>query len=229
MSTAPPTHPSHAFLEAILDSYLVQHVRQPTRFRHGDAPHTLDLIFSNEEGMVSNLIHLPALGSSDHEVLRFQLSCYTQMRKSDDTQLNLNRGNYNKMAKELNGIQWDSMESTSLEEHYKNFTTALKRLMLDNIPYVRMRQKKSIYMTGVAFKMRNRKHKLWKRYVRSGDEADHKRFVRTRNDLWSLTRSLRYNLERQLVSKLKRECQTFLEVCKLPHEDYVRTWGSEET
>ena len=209
MSTAPPTHPSHAFLETILDCYLVQHVRQPTRYRHGDAPHTLDLIFSNEEGMVSNLILLPALGSSDHEVLCFQLSCYTQKRKPDDTQLNLNRGNYNKMAKVLNGIQWDSIESTSLEEHYKNFTTVLKRLMLDNIPYVRMRQKKSIYMTGVAFKMRNRKHKLWKRYVRSGDEADHKRFVRTRNDLRSLTRSLRRNFERQLVSKLKENVKPF--------------------
>ena len=43
----------------------------------GGASLVLDLVFTNEEGMVSNLEYLPGLGSSDHVVLRFSLVCYS--------------------------------------------------------------------------------------------------------------------------------------------------------
>ena len=52
ISSAPPNHISHAFVEVIQDCFLHQHVSEPTRFRIGEVPSTLDLIFSNEEGMV---------------------------------------------------------------------------------------------------------------------------------------------------------------------------------
>ena len=121
MSTAPLTHPSHMFLDAVLDSYLVQHVKQPTRFRLGDTPHTLDLILTNEEGMIANLSHLPALGSSDHEVLRFDLLCYNSRTECHDSKLNLNRGDYEAMAKDLDSVPWEIVELEPLEEHYKFF------------------------------------------------------------------------------------------------------------
>ena len=63
------------FLDAINDSYLYQHVSYPTRARLHQCPSILDLVFTNEDGMLSNLEYMAPLGKSDHSVLCFQLNC----------------------------------------------------------------------------------------------------------------------------------------------------------
>ena len=63
-----------SFIDTIQQCYLHQHVLQPTRYRHDDTPGLLNLIFTNEEGMLSNLTHNPGLGNSDHTCLTFQLN-----------------------------------------------------------------------------------------------------------------------------------------------------------
>ena len=47
-----PGHVSYEFLEAIRDCFLHQHIIEPTRGRGDARPTTLDLLFSNEEGVV---------------------------------------------------------------------------------------------------------------------------------------------------------------------------------
>lgn len=64
------------FIDTVNDSYLFQHVTNPTRARINQCPSILDLIFTNEEGMVSNLLISAPLGKSDHGVLAFQLNSY---------------------------------------------------------------------------------------------------------------------------------------------------------
>jgi hypothetical protein len=49
--------------------FLIPHVNKPTRWRGTDTPHVLDLVFTNEENMVSELEYLSPLGKSDHCVL----------------------------------------------------------------------------------------------------------------------------------------------------------------
>ena len=67
----------------IIGCYLHQHVFQPTRYRDGDDPGIFDLILSNEEGMVYNLIHHSGLGNSKHTCLKFNWNCYQQLTKKD--------------------------------------------------------------------------------------------------------------------------------------------------
>ena len=43
---------SYSFLDMCNYLYLFQHVNQPTRFRGNDEPSTLDLVFSDEEGII---------------------------------------------------------------------------------------------------------------------------------------------------------------------------------
>jgi len=63
------------FMKTVNDSFLHQHVNSPTR-RQNLCPTILDLIFTNEFGMLSDLNVLSPLGKSDHTVLSFQLNCY---------------------------------------------------------------------------------------------------------------------------------------------------------
>ena len=55
-----------SFITTIQECSLHQHVTEPARFRFGEEPSFLDLVLSNEEGMVYNLAYHPGLGDSDH-------------------------------------------------------------------------------------------------------------------------------------------------------------------
>ena len=70
-------HPANKFLETIRDNYLYQHVNKPTRYRDGQVPSLLDLVMTNEEGMIEDMQFLPGLGKSDHCVIVFDFIAYT--------------------------------------------------------------------------------------------------------------------------------------------------------
>ena len=61
---APDSHYAHRFLNVVQDCLLFQHITCPTRYRDGVLPSVLDLVLSNEEGMISNLKYLPCLAVS---------------------------------------------------------------------------------------------------------------------------------------------------------------------
>ena len=73
------------FIEALRDSYLYQYITQPTKIRQGQEPSILDLIVTNEEGMVEGMKYLNPLGKSDHIILCFDFRCdipHTQKREN---------------------------------------------------------------------------------------------------------------------------------------------------
>ena len=65
--------PEEKFLQCCQDTFLYQHVKQPTRARGQDEPSLIDLVFTNEENMISQIEHLNPLGSSGHCTLLSQL------------------------------------------------------------------------------------------------------------------------------------------------------------
>ena len=52
---------------------------EPTRYGEGNTPSLLDLILTNEEGMVNNILYEPDLGKSDHIIIKFDFICYASM------------------------------------------------------------------------------------------------------------------------------------------------------
>ena len=62
------------FIESVQDCHLFQHVCKPTRYRDGQEPSLLDLILTNEEGLIHDLHHRPGLADSDHEILTFAIN-----------------------------------------------------------------------------------------------------------------------------------------------------------
>ena len=62
------------FINTLQDYFLTQHVTEPTRYWQGVQPNLLDLILTNEEGMVQNLTYHPGLGDSGHCCLKLLCS-----------------------------------------------------------------------------------------------------------------------------------------------------------
>ncbi|VDI15853.1 Hypothetical predicted protein [Mytilus galloprovincialis] len=77
-----PNSTENKFLEALQDNFLYQHTTKPTRWRGADTPHTLDLLITNEEEMISNLEYMSPLGKSDHCVLSFDFNCYVNIKRA---------------------------------------------------------------------------------------------------------------------------------------------------
>ena len=95
------------FIECIRDSFLFQHITNPTRVRGSDTPNVLDLIFTNESNMASNIEYQSPLGKSDHSVLKFDFNCYTVIQNYSRKKVYYNKADYNTIREALHKIEWE--------------------------------------------------------------------------------------------------------------------------
>ena len=159
-STENETHISTLFLECLRDSFLYQHVKEPTRYRSQNVPSILDLILTNEESMVSNLQYKPGLGKSDHLVLEFTYNCY--IGSSDPQPRNyFFKGNYRKISEKLEENSWEQdLQGTSLSEAWEILTEKLIQLVEENVPVSKVSsatdQKTPYVKVSKVAKIRNR-------------------------------------------------------------------------
>ncbi|XP_060577593.1 uncharacterized protein LOC132734763 [Ruditapes philippinarum] len=108
ISSAPENHVSHEFIEAVRDSYLHQNIEFYTRYRNGQRPSTLDLVFSSEELLVNNIEHFSPLGKSDHIVITFGIDCNSSNEAYMKESFTYDRGNYDEMKTYLSNVDWIS-------------------------------------------------------------------------------------------------------------------------
>ena len=99
LETSPPRldHPAMAFKECLRDCYLFQRVKDPTYYRETQTPNTLDLIISNEEGMVDGIELAAPIGKSHHVVISYRFYCYTEEAKAQQPRLIYHKGDYEGM------------------------------------------------------------------------------------------------------------------------------------
>ena len=76
---------SSNFIELVKDSYLTQHVRNFTRYREGDMPSILDLVFTNDEDLIDTISYGDPLGKSDHISLEFSMKIGLDMKQKVDS------------------------------------------------------------------------------------------------------------------------------------------------
>lgn len=65
--------PNNDFMGCTRDAFLIQKVRKPTRERKNQKSNILDLIFVNEDSIISDIEHQDPFGKSDHQTLVFDL------------------------------------------------------------------------------------------------------------------------------------------------------------
>ncbi|KAL8610849.1 hypothetical protein ACOMHN_056704 [Nucella lapillus] len=81
-----PHHAATKFLKVTRDAFLIQHQKEPTRFRKGEKSNVVDLIFTNRDDMVDLIFTnrddmvddtstAAGIGRSDHFALVINLNC----------------------------------------------------------------------------------------------------------------------------------------------------------
>ena len=185
-----------------------QHIFQPTQYRNEYTPGLLDLVFTNEEGMIQNLTHNAGLGESDHECIIFTLNCYEE--GTDRQQHNYFRADYVTL-REVRGHFLNA---------YLSFLKLLETAMDSCIPrYKNVKSKKNIYMTPEAIRKKDLKNRLWRRYKGSGCDYDRSRYTKVKNELRSLTRKLRKQFEKGIAENIKVSPKNVLVLREIENEN----------
>ncbi len=104
------------------DCFLYQHILKPTRARGDATPHILDLVLTNEEGMVSTVEYSSLIGKSDHCVISFTFKCYVNRSVSCREKFYYDRGDYSGMGALVRTVDWNAtFNGQSMDEKWKSF------------------------------------------------------------------------------------------------------------
>ena len=197
------------FIESVQSCHLFQHVCKPTRYREGQEPSLLDLILTNEEGLLHDLQHKPGLADSDHEILSFFTNNYKEIIPSVSTP-NFFKSDYATMKKRLQKIKWPPKLRGDFADSFQTFIKEMDIVTKGCIALkTKRRKKKNIYMNKNALHLKQKKERLWKKYKKTKSYYDRERYRSVKNRLRSLTRMLRRDFEGQLARDVKNEPKKF--------------------
>jgi hypothetical protein len=113
----PDDHAASRFLTCVQEGFLFQHVNEPTHFRALQKANILDLVMTNEEGMVGDIVQTEPIGKSHHTVLNWKVKCYTEQLKSKVIKYCYDKGNFDEIRRNLAAVDWKTkLNNQSVEQ-----------------------------------------------------------------------------------------------------------------
>ena len=211
------------FLDALKDSFLFQHVTQPTRHRGSDEPSILDLVLTNEEMQISNIEYQSPLGKSDHSSLIFDFHCYTETKKLTES-YNYNKADFDAMRCDLETTNWaNTMIEIAKNETVENFWILFKEKLYSLrdkfVPKIRdtgkphWSSKGNVPLDDITRNAIKDKLKCHRQWLRSRSEAEKDsnrvRFAKARNKVKNLVRLAKKKFEKQIADNAKSNPKPF--------------------
>ncbi len=139
-------HPATKFLNSSLDGFMTQHVTEPTRWRDGQRSNTLDLIFTNRDGLISDVEILSPVGKSDHGILLFKVHCNFHVSKEPVHKRMWSRGDYQSMRRDFS-IDWEQLLNGSNVEECWNKIKEVINCSRESCPCLHLQLSQKIQAT----------------------------------------------------------------------------------
>lgn len=146
-----PSHPPFKFLKTVRDIFLSQHSLEPTHHRGDQRANVLDLIFTNEENMITEVLNNAPIGKSHHSVLSFVFKCYGPRENTQQPRLIYDRGDYEAVRVDLGGVDWETiLKDKNTEETWQIIQLMLHKMTDKHIPKQNqkpgLKRKKALWM-----------------------------------------------------------------------------------
>ncbi|KAJ7428451.1 hypothetical protein WISP_01229 [Willisornis vidua] len=108
---------SRRFLKWIEDNFLLQLVNEPTR-----GGGLLDLLFTNREGLVGDVVVRGCLGHSDHETIEFSILRDARRAINKPSTLDFQRADFGLFRRLIQSIAWKTtLENKGVQEGWMYF------------------------------------------------------------------------------------------------------------
>ena len=195
-----------SFFDLVQNCFLVQHVLTPTRGNN-----ILYLVFSSEDGMVTNICVQEHLANSDHNIITFVLVQEFQGSSSNLVRYDFHKANYELMSQYLRGVNWESeLDQTDVNSMWSRFVEIISVAIETYTPVSKRGvSKRPCWMTRATAKPRNRKAKMWKRYCQSRSYNDLFKYKRVLNKTTAVYKSAKLHCELGLVREIKTNPKSF--------------------
>ena len=195
------------FVECIRDTYMYQHISEPTRYREGQRPTIDDLVFSSDINNVAKIKHLSPLGKSDHEAITCEVQIKPLVTQNEKVSYCYDKGDYNQM-REMLSIDWNStLEGLDAQESMNKIEALYKEAVERCVPKRQQTTSKNcnkpIWLNKSAIRKCRRKHSAWIRYLNTKSGERYQQYIRERDAANKETRKSR----REFESKLAKECK----------------------
>ena len=211
------------FLEALRDSFLHQHVLEPTRSRGTDKPSTLDLILTNEEAHVPELNYNAPLGKSDHSILSFNFNCYFTYN-SPNKRYRYDQTDFTSIKEELDVTNWLAnfvkiADSLSVQECWEKFKQKILDLRDRYVPSKEERE--PFWKTKGKIPINQELRQLIK-----DKKHHHRKWVKSLNKENETTNRETYaKIRNKVKSKIKQAKKNYEQtICEQSTENPKRFW-----
>ena len=204
--TTSPNGFGRQLLDLMQDAAAYQHVREPTRFREGHRPSTLDLVFTQYEGDLSGVASSNPLGKSDHVVIHMNL-LLKRCRPPPQWCRDYNKMKAEDVTRHACEMSW---AGNSVSEKWARIRDNLELLLATHVP---LRRKltggsRPWYKGRVKRRLR-RKAQAWAAYRRCPSQAMYRRYKAVRNSAISCARQARVKFERRLATRATTNPKSF--------------------
>ncbi|XP_071892066.1 uncharacterized protein [Anas platyrhynchos] len=197
---------SRRFLESVEDSFLMQLVSETTR---GGAP--LDLLFTNREGLVEDVVVGNCLGQSDHEMVEFTILGKARKGTGKTAVLDFRRADFVLLRTLVGRVSWEAvLKGRGVQEGWVLFRREIlmaQERSVPTCPKTNWWGRRPAWLNRelwLEIRRKKRVYNLWK----SGQATreDYKDFVRLCRDK---IRKARAHLELNLATAVKDNKKCF--------------------
>ena len=206
------------FVNTLQDTYMTQHVAEPTRGRNGQEPSILDLIISNDPNIVSDISYESPLGKSDHACRTFYLKCYRN--KSDQTRkfYLYDKGDFKQVNADLVNINWEREigHLADPSSAYAAFSEIMLALIDKHVPTKTLypsRKHKNCFGKDILRSVK-KKHTAWQRYMETRSGEKYLEYVRQRNKVIKLTKQVQRDYDKNIAKEAKSNPKKFWKYVK---------------
>ena len=196
------------FVDCLRDNCLYQHVTSPTRGRIGYNANILDLVITNEECMIDEMVHESPIGKSDHSVLTVKYKCYAEIAEGRRTKYYYDKGDYQGLRTKFENADWNVLLGNgNIDDQWYRLKEFIKLSENEYIPHRVVnnsgKHKGKIPLDQASVRKIKKKHALWKRYMETREGRYYDEFCKMRNKVRKLTRNLQKQFEKKLANEAK--------------------------
>ena len=189
------------FAECLEDNFYEQFVKEPTR-----GGNILDLVITNEQGLMGELSVEAGLASSDHGMVKWSIYVGVERREDCRESRDYKRADFEGMRAELRGVDWVGLLNGDVEEDWTSFRDLLRDLERRYVPVRKSGgPKKAVWMTYKARKAVMNMRKVFAKHKDSG----HPRCVEANRKATREVRSAKLNYEKKLAENIKYDAKSF--------------------
>ena len=194
------------FLCLIQDSFLTQHVLEPTR-----GENVLDIVLSSQKELVDNVKIFEPLGNSDHNQIHFDINVKSESKNKKTYKRNFHKGNYKDMRKYLAQLDWNNMLMNKTAIECWNILKYEIESIIDKFVPFRKQGKRcrKKHLSKEAIRKIMLKQTMWRVYRRTRKEEDYAKYKEALNAATTEIRQSKRSYEQKLACNIKNDSKSF--------------------